>query len=58
MLWHRTSLRVPSAKNFGTRNSEMPSRSRGRIRQACKNEMNDIIGKIVLAVGDEDLLAR
>ena len=50
---------VPSAptRNFGTMNSEMPARARRRVRQAGQHEVDDVLGQVVLAVGDEDLLA-
>ncbi len=58
----RTSLRVPSepsslTRNFGTRNSEMPFGAGRRIGQARQHEMDDVVGQVVLAIGDEDLRA-
>ncbi len=32
--------------------------ARRRVRQSRQHEMHDIVGKIMIAVGDEDLLAR
>ena len=57
----RTSLRAPSepsalTRNFGTRNSEMPLGAGRRVGQARQHEMDDVVGEVVLAVGDEDLL--
>ena len=57
----RTSLRAPGepsalSRNFGTRNSEMPFVPERRIRQPRQHEMDDVVGEVVLAVGDEDLL--
>src|SRR5713226_6893135 len=49
--WARASLRAPSepsgsTRNFGTRKSDTPR----------EHQMDDIVGEVVLAVGDEDLL--
>jgi len=54
----RRETRRLSAKNFGTRNSAEAARARGRVGQPREHEMDDVVGKIVLAVGDEDLLAE
>ena len=35
----------------------MPARALRRVRQAGEDEMDDIVGQVVLAEGDEDLLA-
>ena len=58
----RRSLRSPSepspsSRNFGTRNSEMPRRTGRRIGQPRQHQVDDVVGEIVVAVGDEDLLA-
>ncbi len=53
----RTSLRVPSGMNFGTRNSEMPLVPARRIGQPRQHEVDDVVGQVVLAIGDEDLRA-
>src|SRR2546426_6492533 len=57
-----TSLRVPvtpfiSSRNLGTTNSEMPFTPSG-ASGAREDEMDDVVRQIVLAVGDEDLLAE
>ena len=43
---------------LGTRKSEMPLRSRRRIRQAREYHVDDVVRHVVLAIGDVDLLAR
>ena len=58
----RMSLRWPgsglaSGRNLGTRNSEMPLRAGRGVRQAGQHQMDDVLGQVVVAVGDEDLLA-
>ena len=57
----RTSLRAPGrpsafTRNLGTMNSEMPRAPGGRLRRAREHEVDDVLGEVVLAVGDEDLL--
>ena len=59
----RTSLRAPSVpsgvgRNLGTMNSEMPLVPAGAPSQAGQDEMDDVVGQVVLAEGDEDLLCR
>ena len=50
---------APSGRaNFGTRKSEMPFVPSRRARQAGEDEVDDVVGEVVLAIGDEDLLAR
>ena len=56
-----TPLRSPgvpssSARNFGTRKSEMPLVPAGAL-DARQHQMEDVLGEIVLAGGDEDLVA-
>ena len=34
------------------------ARARRRVGQACEDQMHDVVGKIVLAIGDENLLAE
>ena len=43
---------------FGNQKQRYASRSRRRIRQAGQCHMQDIVGKIMFAIGDKDLLAR
>ena len=55
-----TALRAPSepsalSRNFGTTNSEMPLVPVGRAVDAREHEMDDVLGEVVLAGGDEDL---
>ena len=38
-------------------NSEMPLVPARRIGQARQHEMDDVLGQVVIAIGDEDLLA-
>ena len=57
----RMSLRSPGepsalSRNFGTRNSEMPRVPARRVGQPRQHEMHDVVGHVVLAIGDEDLL--
>ena len=59
----KTSFRAPSlpsavGKNFGTRKSEMPLRAGRRIGKPRQHEVHDVLGEVVLAIGDEDLLAE
>ena len=54
------SLRAPiepsaATKNFGTMNTEMP-RCRGGVGRAGQREMHDVVGQVLLAPRDEDLL--
>ena len=51
----RVSRPVSSASIFGARKSE-DSLSRRRAREPCEHEMHDVLGEIVLAIGDEDFL--
>ena len=56
----RTPLRAPRppsafTRNFGTMNRLMPRVPRGRVGQARQHEMDDVVGQIVLAGGDENL---
>ena len=57
MEWQRTSLRVPSGSSFGTRKSEMPRVPGRSVGQARQHEVDDVVDQVVLAIGDEDLLA-
>ncbi len=55
-----TPLRAPSepssfTRNFGTTKSEMPFGSGGRALDAGEDEMDDVLGEVVLAGRDEDL---
>jgi hypothetical protein len=52
--------RVPSAltRNFGTTNSEMPLTPFGRIRRARQHQVDGVLRHVVVAVGDEYLLAE
>ena len=55
------SLRSPEravgfTRNLGTTNSEMPLHALGRVRRARQHQVHDVLGQVVLAVGDEDLL--
>jgi hypothetical protein len=43
--------------NFGTMNSEMPLMPFRRAFDAGEHEMDDVLGQVVFAGGDEDLLA-
>ena len=52
----RRASRPHSSRNFGTRNSEMPVVPGRRVRQPRQHQMDDVVGEVVLAVGDEDLL--
>ena len=57
-----TPLRSPSApsastRNFGTTNSEMPLRALRRAFDARQDEVDDVLGEVVLAGRDEDLRA-
>ena len=54
-----TALRSPAlpsalGRNFGTMNSEMPLVPCG-VGQAGQDDMDDVVGHVVLAGGDEDL---
>ena len=52
--------RVPSASvgtNFGTMNSEMPFVPVRRVRQARQHQVHDVLRHVVLAGGNEDLVA-
>ena len=58
----RTSLRAPSEPSSLTqelRHEEQrdAARARRRVGQPRQHEMDDVVGEVVLAVGDEDLLA-
>lgn len=58
---HHTSLRLPRepsslTRYLGTMNSEIPDPGR-RIGRARQHQVDDVLGQVVLAVGDEDLLA-
>ena len=55
-----TPLRGPAApsacgRNFGTRNRLMPRDARRRVGQAREHQVDDVLGQVVLAGGDEDL---
>ena len=55
-----TPLRAPSepsalTRNFGTTNSEMPLHACRRALDAREHEVDDVLGQVVLAGGDEDL---
>ena len=47
----------PSGRILGTRNSEMPLRSLGRVGQLGEHQVDDVVGQVVLAARAEDLLA-
>ena len=54
----RTALREPSSsRNFGTMNMRDALRARRRAFDAREHEVDDVGGEIVLAPGDENLLA-
>ena len=52
--------RLPSAatRNFGATNSEIPRVPAGRVGQSREHEMDDVLGDVVFAPGDEDLRAE
>ena len=53
----RMPLRVPSGSTFGTANTEMPREPGRRVGRAREHEVEDVVDEVVLAPGDEDLLA-
>ena len=58
----RTSLRAPSEpsgsiRNFGHQEQRDALDALGRVRRARQHHVDDVVGEIVLAVGDENLLA-
>jgi hypothetical protein len=44
--------------NLGTTNSEMPLTPSGASGSAGQHQVDDVVGHVVLAVGDEDLLPK
>ena len=63
MLTQCTSLRSPSepsalTRNFGTTNRLMPFTPSGAPADARQHQVDDVLGHVVLAVGDEDLRAE
>ena len=58
----RTSLRAPERavgveQEFRHQEQRNAARAGRRVRQPRQHEMDDVVGEIVLAIGDEDLLA-
>ncbi len=63
MLAQRTSLRATHGsvrvdQEFRREEQRQAARAGRRAGQAGENEMDDVLGHVVLAVGDEDLLAE
>ena len=54
----RAERAVGIEQEFRHQEQRNAARARRRIGQARQHEMDDVVGEIVLAVGDEDLLAR
>ena len=54
----RTQRAIGIDQIFGHQKQRNPARSCRRIRQAGQHHMQDIVGKIMLAIGDENLLAE
>ena len=63
MPMQRTALRSPSepsssTRNLGTMKQEMPLVPGRGVGHPGQHEVDDVVGEVLLAVGDEDLLAR
>ena len=53
----RRSLRAAVGQDLGHQEQRDAARPRRRVGQAGEDEVDDIVGEVVLAEGDEDLLA-
>ena len=54
----RRSLRAAVGQDLGHQEQRNAARPLGRARRAGQHQVDDLVGQVMLAIGDEDLGAR